>query len=75
MFFVTDQQLHTLIRLEVSPPSFDTGAQMKYLCGPHSTKSLIKILAEVRFELSSPRREADALTTTPQALGIGIYTI
>jgi hypothetical protein len=33
-FCVTDQQLHALIRLAISPPSFDTGARMKYLCGP-----------------------------------------
>jgi hypothetical protein len=28
---------------------------------------LIKILAEVRFELGPPRQEAGVLTTTPQA--------
>ena len=32
-FCVTDQQLHDLIRLGISPPSFDTSARMKYLCG------------------------------------------
>jgi hypothetical protein len=64
-FCVTDQQLHALIRLGISPPSFDTGAWMKYL-GPNSTNP-IKILAELRFEPGSPDWEADALTTTPQA--------
>ena len=67
LVFVTDLQLHALIRLEVSPPSFDTGARMKYLCGPQLNQSSIKILAELRFEPGSPNREADALTTTPQA--------
>ncbi len=41
-FFVPDQQLHTLIRLEVSPPSFDTGARMKYLCGPQRNQIIDK---------------------------------
>ncbi len=38
-FCVTDQQLHTLIRLGISPPSFDTGARMKCLFGPQLNKS------------------------------------
>ena len=38
-FCVTDQQLHALIRLGISPPSFDTGARMKYLCGPQLNQS------------------------------------
>ena len=67
LVFVTDLQLHALIRLEVSPPSFDTGARMKYLCGPRLNQSMIKNLAEPRFEPTAPNREADALTTTPQA--------
>ncbi len=41
-FCVTDQQLHTLIRLEVSPPSFDTSARMKYLCGPQLNQIIDK---------------------------------
>jgi hypothetical protein len=41
--FVTDQQLHTLIQLEVSLPSFDTGARMKkYLCGPQLNQIIDK---------------------------------
>ena len=34
--FVMDLQLHELIWLGVSPPSFDTGAQMKYCVGLNS---------------------------------------
>ncbi len=62
--FVTDLQLHTLIRLGVSPPSFDTGARMEYLCGPQPSHEL---LAEPRFEPGSPSWDAGALTTTPRA--------
>ncbi len=65
--FITDQQLHTLIQLEVPLSSFDTSAQMKYLCGPQLNQIIDKDFAEVRFELSSPRWETDALTITPQA--------
>ena len=40
--FVTDQQLHTLIRLGVSPPSFDTGARMEYYVDPNTANSSLK---------------------------------
>ncbi len=62
--FVTDLQLHTLIRLGVSLPSFDTSARMEYLCGPQPSHEL---LAEPRFEPGSPSWDAGALTTTPWA--------
>jgi hypothetical protein len=31
-----------LIRLEVSPPSFDTSAWMKYMCGPQLNQIIDK---------------------------------
>ncbi len=71
--FVTDQQLHTLIQLEVSLPSFDTGARMKkYLCGPQLNQIIDKDFGwgEIWTQLS--QREADALTTTPQAFALTV---
>jgi hypothetical protein len=60
-------KLHALIRLGVSPPSFDTSARNGVLFGLDKAINHWRKLAWLRFEPGSPKWHTGALSTTPRA--------
>jgi hypothetical protein len=60
-------KLHALIRLGVSPPSFDTGTRNGIMYGSQLSHLSLKKIGWPRFEPGSPKWHTGALSTTPRA--------